>query len=450
MRLKNQPKILDTKLKLTNLIQILIGLAFLNVTMLMLIPNYLQFSTIESLSYFTDDGWCKTGEGIGKHCFGDFYYNFNFTDLSAPWGQQRTPYPPLSLFIFKIFKFLFENTSYSRLSINTYLIISVIAILFPSYHLQRKGFINKKISFVIGTTTIMSAPMIASLDRGNLQMIVTPLIYLCVYYFFTNNKKYFLLTSCILVSLKPQYILLATLFIAKRDYINLFKWLTATVISFLSTFVLYPVNILQNLQDYVNQISLYNQYVPTGILYPANLSLSSTLSLIYRFFSESNLQDMQNANSFFVPIWITVLILTLCSFLLWRAGPNTDRYTSMYLALSFPILLPGVVFAYHASTLVVFFIFIAVNTLGNNPESFNKRDLPTAFVENKISYFLTSSIVVLLFIPFSIPWNLIPRYTDLADGNVTITWTLLQFLFLVLFIKLMLDVSKSKKVRILN
>jgi hypothetical protein len=93
---------------------------------------------------------------------------------------------------------------------------------------------------------------------------------------------------------------------------------------------------------------------------------------------------------------------------------------------------------------------MAVSVLGNNPESFNKRDLPNAFLENKFSYFLTSSIVVLLFIPFSIPWNLIPYYKDLADGNVTITWTLLQFLILFLFIKIMSDVSKSNKTGLPN
>lgn len=445
-RNRNQLEFSETKSKFKTAIQILVALAFTNVAVLVLLPSYLGFASTSSLSYHVNDGWCTDGQGIGTHCFGDFYYPFNFTNLDAPWeGPQPIPYPPLSLYIFKIFRTISIDSPYSHLSLNIYLVISILAMLFPSFHLFRKQFIDKKIALILGAVTLMSTPMIASFDRGNLQMITTPFVYLCIFYFFTDNNKGFLISSCILVLLKPQYILLGAVFIGKREYRKLLNWISVTSLTFLSTFLLYPVNILENLGDYLNQVKLFNQYQIAGILFPPNLSFSSSISVIFRFISESTPENISIANSLFIPLWITAILFILILFVIWRAGPNLNRYALMFTVLCFPILLPGVVFAYHASTLVLFFLFLAVQIHSANFESINHRNSPTYFIQNRLNYFLTISITALLFIPFAIPWNLIPRFSNFPDGNVTISWTLLQILIQTLFIRVILDLANRKK-----
>jgi hypothetical protein len=411
----------------------------------MLLPSYFEYSSIESLSFYLSDGWCKAGEGVGQHCFGDFYYNFNFTDLSNPWGHGAYAYPPLSLFIFKIFKFIFVNNSHSHLSLNIYLTISVIAMLFPGYHLLRNRMINKNLFFPLCGTILMSAPMIMSFDRGNLQMIMTPFIYLCIYSFLNNKNRWFMISSCFLIALKPQYIFLAFLFVAKRDVVNLIKWLTVTSLSFLSTFLLFPSNIMQNLRDFLIQVEAFNHLTPLGVLYPANLSISSTFSLIYRFFSVDTPENMKIANTLYVPIWVTATLLILCIFLFWKKGLYINQYALMYLVLCFPILLPGVVFAYHATSLVVFLIFVAVEIQSVHLSQKSWQTTPNYFIQDKFIWIVTVSIAGLLFIPWSIPWNIFPHYESLSDGNMTITWTLLQALVLILFLKLLLNIAISKK-----
>ena len=438
-------KYVDIKSRFRTSIHILMGLLFINVIFLMFLPSYFGYSSIESLSFYLSDGWCKAGEGVGQHCFGDFYYNFNFTDLSNPWGHGSYAYPPLSLFIFKIFKFIFVNNSHSHLSLNIYLTISVIAMLFPGYHLLRNRMINKNMFFPLCGIILMSAPMIMSFDRGNLQMIMTPFIYLCIYSFLNNKNRWFMISSCFLIALKPQYIFLAFLFVAKRDVVNLIKWLIATALSFLSTFLLFPSNIMQNLKDFLIQIEAFNHLTPLGILYPANLSISSTFSLIYRFFSVDTPENMKIANTLYVPIWVTAILLILCIFLFWKKGLHINQYALMYLVLCFPILLPGVVFAYHATSLVVFLIFVAVDIQSNHFGQKSWQTTPNYFIGDKFIWVVTVSIAGLLFVPWSIPWSIFPHYESISDGNMTITWTLLQILVLILFLKLLFNIAISKK-----
>jgi hypothetical protein len=305
--------------------------------------------------------------------------------------------------------------------------------------------IDKKIALILGAATLMSAPMIASFDRGNLQMLATPLVYLCIFYFISESNKGFLISSCLLVSLKPQFILLGALFIGKHQLKELFKWFLTVSLIFLSTFALYPVNALENLRNFLDQIKIFNHYQPAGILFPTNLSFSSSTSLIYRFFSDHNSESVSKVSSLFIPIWITAPIFVLILFVIWRAGPNINRYVLMFVVLCFPILLPGVVFAYHANTLVIFFLFLGVQIYSSLHEPIHQSNSPSYFIQSRINYVFAILIAAFLFIPFVIPWNVIPRYSTLTDGNITISWTVLQFFVQIFFFKLIYDLLIKTK-----
>ncbi len=435
---------LKTKSRFSTLLMILIGLSFLNTILLMFLPSYLNYSSIQSLSFNLNDGWCNQGQGIGIHCFGDFYYNFNFTNLTAPWSGNAIPYPPLTLFIFKIFNYILVSTSFKHLALNTYLLISVLSMLFPCFHLFRRKIINIKFSAILATVILMSSPMIMSFDRGNLQMIMTPFLYLCIYYFVANDQKRFLISSCFLIMLKPQYILLGMLLIPRHDLKIFIKWISVTSLTFFSTFLLYPKNLGANLKDYLNQIESFNHYIPLGSLYPANISLSSTLSLVYRFFTIDNPQNANRVDSFYIPVWATALFLVFCAILFWKKGQLINQYSLLYVVICFPLLLPGVTFGYHASSLVLFFVFVGVKIHKEN-SILDNQNSPSYFIENPITFVLTSLITSLLFIPWSIPWNIFTYYKQLPDGNVTITWTILQLLIFILLVKIIINIFSLSK-----
>ena len=414
---------------------LLLGLALLNNVALIILPSYFGYVSSESLSFYVNDGWCNSGEGIRSHCFGDFYYNFNFSNLDAPWGSAPNPYPPLSVFIFKVFQIVFESSAPKLLALSIYLLLSFFSMLFPGFHLLKKRIISRRVFLVLSTIILMSAPMIVSFDRGNLQMLMTPFIYLCIYYFIKNDNQRFIASGCLLVALKPQYILLGILFIPKRDYMNLIKWIISSIFLFFFTFLLYPVNLSQNIKDYFDQIISFNHYVPMGNLYPANLSLNSTLSLLFRFFSVNSPENIERVNSFFIPTWVTVMIFVIVVYSFWKAGPNANNFILIYIGLCLPLLLPGVVFTYHASVLVVFFVFLVISFLYDRSQDTSEESFAGIFLQTKFNWFLSVFIASLLFIPWSIPWKLFPYYKNLPDGNISVSWTLFQLAILILFLK---------------
>ena len=96
-RARNKDNFSEDKHKFKTAIQILVGLALINTTLIVLLPSYLGFSSSSSLSYYVNDGWCTKGQGIGSHCFGDFYYPFNFSNLDAPWAAGPNQFHTLPL-----------------------------------------------------------------------------------------------------------------------------------------------------------------------------------------------------------------------------------------------------------------------------------------------------------------------------------------------------------------
>jgi hypothetical protein len=130
--------------------------------------------------------------------------------------------------------------------------------------------------------------------------------------------------------------------------------------------------------------------------------------------------------------------------LFWKKGQLINQYALLYVVICFPLLLPGVTFGYHASSLVLFFIFVGVKIHKEN-SILDNQNSPSYFIENPITFVLTSLITSLLFIPWSIPWNIFTYYKQLPDGNVTITWTILQLLIFILLVKIIINISSLSK-----
>ena len=418
-----------TRLKLS--LYIILGLFLFNQLILMFLPSYLKYSSIGSLSFNVQDGWCKNGEGIGDHCFGDFYYIFNFTQLSQPWSDAIMPYPPLTLGIFEIFRILHSLNFSSHFSLNLYLLASILALSFPSIHLYRLKIITFKFAIYFSLIVAISTPMIMSIDRGNIQTLMTPLIYLNLYYFLQRENKKFILCGIILVALKPQYILFGILLLARKDIRNFLKWIISTTLFFFTTFLLYPNHLIQNILDYKNQLETFNQSAPAGILYPANLSLNGLFGILYRFFivNSSNENVLRTIPQLNVSVIIFILVISLA--VLWKYGLKSNQYSVMFVVVSLPLLLTGVSYGYHASSLTIFFLLL---TAGILEDLKNNTNLALQFFQNRSIWIIGTALMIVLFIPWSIPINTIPRYKNLFDGNMTFTWIFMQIFVSVMVI----------------
>jgi hypothetical protein len=148
-----------------------------------LLTAYFDLHPIEAISWVINDGWCKIGvEGLGKHCFGDYYYPLTLANLANPWAASQIGYPPLALAMWKPFIFI-EQLLPGKTGLILFSATSWICAVFPLIH-QR--FVLKKLSngaTAFGLLVIsVCAPVIVTLDRGNNQLLVLPLFYLFVVY----------------------------------------------------------------------------------------------------------------------------------------------------------------------------------------------------------------------------------------------------------------------------
>lgn len=96
------------------------------------VSTYLNYNLFESISFWTRDGWCDDSirRGIGIHCFGDFYYNFNFARADHPHTSgYPQAYTPLAILMFGPFIFLNELFPGTPVSLILYLLANIFAVL---------------------------------------------------------------------------------------------------------------------------------------------------------------------------------------------------------------------------------------------------------------------------------------------------------------------------------
>ncbi len=424
-----------------------IFLMMINIPLLIFIPSYKNWMSTEIFSFYVNDGWCGVGQGIGAHCFGDFYYTLRFTEIESPWAGDPMPYPPASLMFFRIFKIILTHQMFSHLALFFYMLLSFASIFFPIYHLHAKGFINLRNSFIFAALTLCSVPVLVGIDRGNFQTFLIPLIYLSCYYWLTNKDFQLIITIAALTALKPQYILISVLFVSKKNIrLFLYSILFSTLV-LLSTFVLYPRGIYYNIINYLQQLKSFENYSLLGQLFPTNLSVSSTFALICRGLNiyTENSEGIRIYPSLprEIIIFISILIVTSLYFF----GKKISSIKILFIVLSLPVLLPSTSFSYHLISLIPLFIIMFADLLN----SYSKRHF-ISFQSEKIvlensSWIIMFILTMFLFIPWPIPWKIFPRYEMMPDGQIAISWTVIQCLLLLLLVKFISDLFKSEVIK---
>lgn len=249
--------------------------------------SYFGVNVFASISYFGDDGWCDaSSDGLGRHCFGDFYSVIDLLDRVNPWQPNLAvnPYSATALVPFWILKQAIKlGFLHTRVALVLYQIALFSAVSFAFiFALKGKSTEKKAIIFlVIGP---LSMPALAVLDRGNSAGFLVPV--LLMYIVFAVNRNYLGLLCAVTIAamIKPHYGLLIVIFIPLR----MWRWFFFTIatlimtqtLSFLIWFDGFPRNIWQWLamtQDYNNYQSVIDQH-------PTQISYSYLLNSIERLF----------------------------------------------------------------------------------------------------------------------------------------------------------------------
>lgn len=407
------------------------------------LSSYFNYKLTESMSEITQDQWCKIpSQGLGVHCFSDFYYALPYVNLPHPWAagvNSTTPtMPPFGLYIFKPWSFLVEQFPNSNFILMIYLALLFISVLIPALHL----FISNRISGItficmIGIS-IIAAPFIVGMDRGNFMLFCVPLLYFFYLGYLDGNQKMLLIASALLILLKPHMIFLGLIFLADRDWRQFFKWLSVMVSTSLLAFLLYPNNLLRNIFDYALQLTNYQHYRAQGKLFPVNVSISNTVSLLSGFFWEK-----QFPSYYVTLVSLLILIISITSLIL--IGRRRPPIVNILLVTCLPILTPGVSFNYYLTLLLVPLLFIVKDfsvkySKQTNSKSFEEINTGTNILfANRFHSILLSSSYILLFVPWSIPWFLVaPSIHGSRPMITSVNWAIGQLILLIYFCTLLI------------
>lgn len=408
-----------------------------------LLPGYLGYNAAEALSTPTLDGWCNPElQGIGQHCFSDFYNVMGAANSANPWASTPNPAPPLGLLFFKFFSLSFWNIEDSNVALIVYLSAALVFISITYFYISEKYSENSTHKFVGFCLLLTSAPLLILVDRANFLIYSIPLHFLLLHFMIQEKYYRVSLIVILLTLMKPQFVFLSLVLAINRKFQILLQTLFYSLFAFILSFGLYGTNIISNLKDYLSQISTYQNYTNAGAIYPPNLSIvnfyySLKRILVHLFPNISNL-DSQGRWLFpsnFITIGFLVFIL-----ILFFSGMSRRSFASNYfIVVLIPILFTNVSFAYYLACIlpILVLFFLKIN-------DFDKSSL--IFLYNRSSKIIFLGFIVLSFIPWSLPWSIFLT-TNLYDwADVSFTWLISQFFLSTLFFILILQGILTKKV----
>jgi hypothetical protein len=379
-------------------------LSAIGVFLSIFIPSYFGWSLTAIISYRVEDGWCVAkNAGIGAHCFGDFFAPMRAAALLDPWEEGVNPNPPYVMLIFAAFAKLAQFTS-ERFALIVWIVSMISALALPVIHswaTSKKAQMEKLFYTLIYVTSL---PIIAVIDRGNIIFVTVPLIYFTFVYI--SSKRFLPLALIIIaVLIKPQLVIFAFLFLALGKMkaflmVTLFP-IVATLFGFI--FFTYPGTSLSN---WLAALISYPDYASEGKIYPVNLSLKSTMSLVDKALeTDLPIHLIETASLALVAMFFVSILINL---------KKLSLENLFYQLIVLMILSIGTSFLYYAAFLSVFFLLMLFHDFGNS------------IFEKSFPSLCTSSLFILI-IPISpLSWKLFPFLNEFGQATVTITWTLAQ------------------------
>ncbi len=374
----------------------------------LLIPGYIGQAPSRVISYYIDDGACDPEiQGIGVHCFGDFYYNIAVGRLDNPWSSVPNPNPPLMQLFYEIF----APVSDSRIGISIYLMLLIALTLIPLILIKcNKIFPHHECSLLM-LFVLTCSPFLIAIDRGSFSIAFFPLTFFLFYAHVKNQRLKENIILILMVLLKPQMILFSLILIRTRPLASVVKILVLQVLLSVFSFRLYGENISDLSRQYLTQAINYQNYSPWGSLFPVNISITNLIGTPLKILGlEERL--------FLLRISLTAVILIFLLFKLLkyksRMGP-LEIFTLVTLTI---ILLPGVTFAYYLCLALTPIIVTLISR-------FNENSHQTDFIlRNRSASQFGMISLILLFIPWTIPIGVIlPEFADsYTFASVGLNW----------------------------
>jgi hypothetical protein len=280
--------------------------------------SYLGFDLFSSRIYIAEDGYCDPStQGLGVHCFSDYYYVVNLLESGSPHSESEpTPYPAVVLLPFMFFNWLTDITGVLWLGLAAYL-CAMSSLISYSVWVSTRGERFERRVIIFSTLVLLSPAVLVTLDRGNNAGLLIPTL-LWLFNSIQNQKSSQTILSLALLSLiKPHYGVVALAFIlAGRVRVGSTALGLGITLNLLPFLVFWPQEFPTNIFIWANTLLEYQDYGSVTRLWPQNISFSQSIYLLFYSLDVASGGQLQPTLEFIVSrqgLWGPLVLLLALS-----------------------------------------------------------------------------------------------------------------------------------------
>jgi hypothetical protein len=403
------------------------------------------------LVFKSADGWCETTtQGIGQHCFGDFS-DMYFRGSIEPWARRSAPlaHPPLSVFVQDTFGRLGEALGDPRLGLALWLVVIGLCVLLPILWATRAIRAPER-WMVILLAGVATTPMLSALDRGNSAPLAIPALLWFARSFAKGRNRSAVLAIALAALIRPHLLVLAVLFLLRRDLLSLLRAVALTILGLLLSFALHPGDRIGNFTDWIVNMMQYGIYRSPLLPFPQSIGSARSTVLVgellwtrvlgrepqalKRVFraDEAPAATILDFAAQHRSAILIALAVALCAVLvlLWIRGHRISTLGLITAGCAVPVVMPGVSFAYYLS-----FLLVPLALLLHAPAEHRRffESAPTWLERTTQLVFIAAMTVTL--VPTALPLSMlipVPTYrgANLFVALVGPTWCLFGTLLL--------------------
>jgi hypothetical protein len=301
--------------------------------------------------------------------------------------------------------------------------------MFPILHLR---FVAKEISFPVFINlllvTLMCAPALMSLDRGNNQLIMIPFLYLFFRSCLQRKQKNIFFYALICLIIKPQMAILSILIYQISGLRKTLSWLIGSGILYLVSFLIYYKSFPINVIHWVYRVLTFQDYAGRGILMPVNVSIGSDIDV---FLNIVNLSVSRNT----VKVFVYFLMFAFTFLLLKRLNKRSIMH-NFILVLFFPLLFTGTAFHYYLCILYVPFLYHfagqSQNKLIGSIQLVAEAEVKKPVLSQPLPSISFLAFSIASFVPWGIPWSaFFPNLKGRGWDVIGVNWIFSQYLLLI-------------------
>jgi hypothetical protein len=403
--------------KFANFYFVILGFA---VSVTVFLSSYFNAPITSMLSYTVEDGHCNQKlEGIGLHCFGDYYYSLAFTE-GNPYLVGTQQYPPLAIQMFKVYGTISKILPESTLGLSLYFCTAISFLAFTIF----RNF-EKKTAITFISIIISSTPFIITFDRGNILLFTIPLVFLFFKAYSRSSRGYAIIFLVLAALIKPQLALYSLIFLRNKRFNEFVRFVLAYFFSNLILFTLFSGNTFSNFMLWVKGLIHYQGLSSEASHFPVNLSAANTFALIWKVFQSARLGDIVDIQlSTMYTSAISLLIFTIFAISFSAKASFFDSIVLITLVL---LIFPGTTFSYYLALIYPLMLFYFYQS---NVEENGALIGRMSRLKMKIYSFTT----LLILVPVGIPLKLLVGLESEIDGSdVSITFIMIGLILAFVF-----------------